>query len=111
MHVRPWVRQPVQPRVKEPQRHLPTVGRETRSRAATSVLESPSAQASTIRARNANACADLRRSAHLVSVSHSSSVSTSSVFVRPRFVAPESSYSSTEFALTRVDNQQLQLCK
>jgi hypothetical protein len=36
-------------------RHFPTVGTLTPSRAATSMFEAPSAQASTIRARDANA--------------------------------------------------------
>ena len=45
-------------------RHFPTVCADTRSRAATRLLSHPCAQPSTIRDRNANACADERRRAH-----------------------------------------------
>ena len=76
-------------------RHLPTVGCDTRSRAATSLLDRPSAQANTIRDRNASACADLRRRAHRVNVSRSSSVSTSCAFGRPRSAIAESSHATT----------------
>src|SRR6266567_1709662 len=65
-------------------RHLPTVGRDTPSRPATSALDSPSAHASTIRHRNANACALLRRWDQRTNVSRSTSDSASSAFGRPR---------------------------
>src|SRR5206468_3965885 len=58
-------------------RHLVTVFRLTRSRAATAVLLRPSAQASTIRARSASPCAVLRRFAQFSSVRRSASDSTS----------------------------------
>jgi hypothetical protein len=75
--------------------HLPTVDCATRARAATSVFDSTSAQASTIRARSAGAWADLRRRAHRESVSRSSSVNTNSAFGRPRDAIGESSYPPT----------------
>ena len=76
-------------------RHLPTVGCATRSRAATSLLDSPSAQPSTIRDRNASAWEDLRRRAHRDSVSRSSSVNTNSAFGLPRAAISESSHRAT----------------
>ena len=76
-------------------RHFPTVGCATRSRAATSLFDRPSAQPSTIRDRNASACELLRRRAHRVSVSRSSSVNTSSAFGRPRDAIRESSHPPT----------------
>ena len=79
-------------------RHLPTVGCATRSRAATSVFDRPSAQPSTIRDRNASACELFRRRAHRVSVSRSSPVNTSSAFGRPRDAIRESSHPPTRFA-------------
>jgi len=45
-------------------RHLPTVGIETPSCAATSLFVKPVAQASTIRERNARTCADFLRRTH-----------------------------------------------
>ena len=69
---------------EEPRRHLPTVVRRHPQIAATCLLVAPgSAHASTIRARNASACADFARRAHRVSCSRSASVSTSSAFGRP----------------------------
>ena len=79
-------------------RHLPTVGCATRSRAATSVFDRPSAQPSTIRDRTASACELFRRRAHRVSISRSSPVNTSSAFGRPRDAIRESSYPPTRFA-------------
>ena len=54
---------PSRPRSTKRRRHLPTVCTVTRSRAATALLLRPAAQPSTIRARNAKACAVLRRCA------------------------------------------------
>jgi hypothetical protein len=65
-------------------RHLVTVGRERPSRSATSVLEVPSAQASTIRQRSASAWALLRRRDHRSSVARSSVDSTSGASLGPR---------------------------
>src|SRR4051794_27226565 len=64
-------------------RHLPTVCGVTRSRRATAWLVSPAAQPSTIRDRNASACALDGRRAHRSSASRSASVTTSSAFGRP----------------------------
>jgi hypothetical protein len=58
-------------------RHLVTVPRATPSRAATAISGPPSAQASTIRARNASPCAVLRRFAQFSNVRRSASDSTS----------------------------------
>ena len=55
----------------------------TRNSAATCLFVAPSAQASTIFARSANACAVFARRDHRVSCSRSASVSTSSAFGRP----------------------------
>jgi len=52
---------PSRPRSTKRRRHLPKVCAVTRSRAATALLLRPAAQPSTIRARNAKACAVLRR--------------------------------------------------
>ena len=73
------------------ERHLPTVGRETRSSAATSVLLAPAAQASTIRERSANRWELFGRRAQRASVSPSSSVTTNSAFGRPLAAMPTSS--------------------
>jgi hypothetical protein len=70
------------PRNRE--RHLPTVVRSTPSCLATSTLDKPSAQAKTIRHRNANACDDFARCAQRCSVARSSPSSTSSTLGRPR---------------------------
>ncbi len=64
-------------------RHLPTVGCEQPSFAATALLSAPAAQANTIRDRNANACADVARRAHRCSCTRSSVVKTSSALGRP----------------------------
>jgi hypothetical protein len=66
------------------ERHLVTVGRDTRSWAATAALLAPSAQASTIRQRSANAWPEVRRLAHRSSVVRSSSVSASLGSLGPR---------------------------
>jgi hypothetical protein len=52
---------PLRPRSTKRRRHFPTVCAVTRSRAATALLLRPAAQPNTIRARNAKACAVLRR--------------------------------------------------
>ena len=64
-------------RARNRARHLVTVTRLTRSRAATAVLLRPSAQASTIRARSASPCAVFRRFAQFSNVRRSASDSTS----------------------------------
>ena len=64
-------------RARNRARHLITVTRLTRSRAATAVLLRPSAQASTIRARSASPCAVFRRFAQFSNVRRSASDSTS----------------------------------
>jgi hypothetical protein len=64
-------------------RHLPTVGRDTPSRSATSALVASDAHASTIFDRNASRCELFGRRAHRVSVSRSSPVNVSSAFGRP----------------------------
>ena len=64
-------------------RHLPTVGIETPSCAATSLFVKPAAQAKTIRERNARACADFLRRTHRSSCSVSSDVNSSNAFGRP----------------------------
>jgi hypothetical protein len=61
----------------------------TRSLAATSLFNAPSAQANTTRARNASACAVLRRSAQAFNCSVSASVSTSSALRLPA-ISPSS---------------------
>jgi len=69
-------------------RHLPTVGIETPSCAATSWFVKPVAQARTIRERNARACADFLRRTQRSSCSVSSDVNSSNAFghpVIPRF--------------------------
>ncbi|MDQ1287294.1 MAG: hypothetical protein QG622_859 [Actinomycetota bacterium] len=58
-------------------RHLDTVARDTSTSVDTDAIVAPScAHASTIRARNANACAVFRRRAHQVSTDRSSSDNT-----------------------------------
>ena len=64
-------------------RHRATVCSLTRSSAATCLFCLPSAQASTILARKASACADVARGAHPVSWPRSASVSSSPAFGRP----------------------------
>jgi hypothetical protein len=59
------------------ERHLVTVGREMPSRSATAWLLWPSAQASTIRQRSANAWLDFARRAQRCRMARSSSVSAS----------------------------------
>jgi hypothetical protein len=65
-------------------RHLPTVAACTPSRAPTSTLDSPWAQASTIRQRNANAWLLVPRRAHRSRVWRSSSVKVICTVGRPR---------------------------
>ena len=78
------VDQPVQPALHEP---APATCPPSRLRhpsfAATCLLASPSAHASTIRDRNANACDDFARRAHRTNCARSSSVNTNSAFGRP----------------------------
>src|SRR5664279_411316 len=64
-------------------RHLPTVGIEAPSCAATSWFVKPVAQARTIREHNARACADFLRRTHRSSCSVSSDVNSSKAFGRP----------------------------
>ncbi len=65
------------------ERHLPTVGADTASRAATFLLLSPAAHPNTIRDRSASACEDLRRRAHRCNCSRSAAVNSSTAFGRP----------------------------
>lgn len=64
-------------------RHRLTVCGATRNRAATSLFDKPSAQANTIRAHSATACADLARLAIRSNSERSSSVRISSAFGLP----------------------------
>src|SRR5512144_971612 len=64
-------------------RHLPTVADEQPNRVATVLLSVPSAHASTIRDRNANACADFARRDQRTSCSRSSLVRTNEALGRP----------------------------
>ena len=66
------------------ERHLPTIGRDTPSRAATTALSAPVAHSSTIRERAANRWELFGRRAHRCSVCSSSSLSVNSAFGRPR---------------------------
>src|SRR6266702_2414143 len=89
-------------------RHLPTVGRDTPSRPATSALDSPSAHASTIRQRNANACALLRRWDQPTNVSRSTSDSASSALGRPRPAIRQSLHQQShhrDTTLPQLDNE------
>ena len=63
-------------RTRNRSRHLHTLLLETRSRLATARLVNPSAQARTIRDRDASRCAEVGRRAHCSKVRRSSSVST-----------------------------------
>src|SRR6185312_3564945 len=78
-------------------RHLPTVGWETPSRAATSLLDNPSAQCSTIRDRSANACADFGRRAHRSNCLRSSDVNSNRTFGRPDRAIPPIYHLTNEF--------------
>src|SRR3981189_532939 len=69
-----------------PPSHLVPVCGQTPNRAATSLFVEPSAHASTIRARNANACEVFARRVHRDRVSRSTSDNTSSAFGRPERV-------------------------
>ena len=64
-------------RARNRARHLVTAPRLTPSRAATAIFGPPSAQASTIRARNASPCAVFRRFAQFSNVRRSASDNTS----------------------------------
>jgi hypothetical protein len=77
---------PSKPRRANRPRHLPTVEPVQPNSAAISVLERPSAAASTIRHRNANACELFGRRAHRSSTSRSPSPSTTST-TRPAMTA------------------------
>src|SRR5271165_7552240 len=77
---------PSTPARRNRERHLPTVGNEQRIACATSVLLLPLAQASTMWARKARACADLRRRVQLDSVCRCCSDRTSGAIGRPRFI-------------------------
>src|SRR5918995_1448334 len=70
-------------RVTNRDRHLPTVGSDTPSSAATCLLVAPVAHASTIRQRNANAWELLARRDQRTSVSRSLSVRINGAFGRP----------------------------
>ena len=77
---------PSKPRRANRPRHLPTVEPVQPNSAAISVLDRPSAAASTIRQRNANACELFGRRAHRSSTSRSWSLSTTST-TRPAMIA------------------------
>jgi hypothetical protein len=70
-------------RVTNRDRHLPTVGSDTPSSAATCLLVAPVAHASTIRQRNANAWELLARRDQRPSVARSSSVKINGALGRP----------------------------
>ena len=70
------VTEPLEPRSRNRDRHLPTVVRDMRSSAATALTGAPSAQASTMRDRSASACAVFRRRAHASRTCRSSKDST-----------------------------------
>ncbi len=72
--------QAVQTELQERLRHLPTVGCETPSRAATSLFGRPSTHPRTIRDRSAKAWAEDRRRAHRCNCSRSSEVNSSNAF-------------------------------
>jgi hypothetical protein len=71
-------------RARNRERRLVTVGREMPGRLTTSALLAPSAQASTLRQRNATAWLDVARLAQRSSVVHSASVSANSGSLGPR---------------------------
>jgi hypothetical protein len=70
-------------------RHFPTVAGDTPHAAATSVLERPSADPSTIRERNANAWEDFRRRSHRINCSRSVSVNSNACLGRPILAVPQ----------------------
>jgi hypothetical protein len=72
------------------ERHFPTVAAAHPSCTAAVLLSTPAAHASTIRDRNASACADFRRRDQRSNCSCSSSVRTSSVLGRPVRGIPQS---------------------
>ncbi|WP_369794688.1 hypothetical protein [Kutzneria sp. 744] len=80
-------------------RHLPTVCGQMPNSVATSVLDLPSAQPSTMRHRSTNICDDFARWDQRVSVSRSSSVNTTAAAGRPRPAIHRSYNSSTNFEL------------
>jgi hypothetical protein len=69
------------------ERHFETVCEVTRCLVATVLLSMPSAQASTMRARKASACAVVRRIVSAVSCSRSASLKTSGAFGLPLIIA------------------------
>src|SRR4029078_9620856 len=75
---------PATPLARNRRRQRPTVNRFTRASRAITVSAWPVLQASTIRARNASACAVVGRDAHRCSVVVSSAVSTTNLLGRPR---------------------------
>ena len=78
-------------------RHLPTVTGLQPSRTATVLLSAPSAHASTIFDRSANACDDFARRDHDTSWERSASVNVNSALGRPVLAMPESTKLSSEF--------------
>jgi hypothetical protein len=70
------IAQTVEAMLDKRRRHLPTVAGSTWSRAATCLFCAPSAQASTIRARSAKACAVLPRAANDLSSARSFSLNS-----------------------------------
>src|SRR5664279_2503151 len=84
-------------------RHLPTVGADTPSAAATSLLLRPDAHPSTIRDRRASACEDERRRDHRVSCSRSSEVSARGTLGLPNKGILHSSTYSTKLRRRTLD--------
>ena len=70
-------------------RHFPTVAADTPQSRATSLFAWPSAHASTIRERNANAWEDFRRRSHRTNCSRSSSVNSNACLGRPVLAMPQ----------------------
>ena len=81
-------------------RHFETVLAEHRNCSATILLSWPSAQASTILQRSANACADVARRASRVNCSRSSLVKTNSALGRPVRGIPHSKTYPTNYPCT-----------
>jgi len=90
---------PSRPRCANRPRHFPTVEGVQANCDAISLLDVPSAAASTIRHRNANACELLGRRAHRSSTSRSSSLSTTSA--RCAMTGLQSSSMRTTFGANR----------
>ena len=82
-------------------RHLLTICGVTRWHAATTLLSCPWAQASTMRARSAKACAVLRRNVRALSSSRSVFVKTSGALGLPLIAASSSTHGTREITAPR----------